>query len=86
MRILSDINTEISNLQMSKMWSNGADEKRGRIMSAEEMLKKVQDLKEECFFNGFAKTEAIDKFFDEYWLQILDMLDDALYAHLQGKI
>lgn len=55
-------------------------------MNAEEMLKKVQDLKEECFFNGFAKTEAIDKFFDEYWLQILDMLDDALYAHLQGKI
>ena len=55
-------------------------------MSAEDMLKKVQDLKVECLFNSFEKTEAIDKFFDEYWMQILDMLDDALYAHLQGKI
>ena len=27
MRILSDVNTEISDLQMSKMWSNGADGK-----------------------------------------------------------
>lgn len=33
MRILSDINTELSDLQMSKMWSNGADRKRERVMS-----------------------------------------------------
>ena len=32
-RILSDINTELSDLQMSKMRSNGADRKRGRVMT-----------------------------------------------------
>ena len=33
MRILSDVNTEVSDLQMPKMWSNGTDRKRGRVMS-----------------------------------------------------
>lgn len=33
MRILSDINTEISDLQMSKMWGDGAGGKRGRVMT-----------------------------------------------------
>lgn len=55
-------------------------------MSAKEMLEKVQELKEQVLFNGFKKTAEVDEFFKEYWMQILDMLDDALYAHSQGKI
>ena len=54
-------------------------------MSAKEMLEKVQDLKEQCLLNGFEKTVEIDLFFSEYWMQILDILDDALYEHLRGK-
>ena len=54
-------------------------------MSAREMLEKVQDLKEQCLLNGFEKTEEIDLFFSEYWMQILDILDDALYEHLRGE-
>ena len=50
-------------------------------MTAEKMLEKVQELKEQSIFNGFEKTEEINKFFDENWMQILDILDDALYAY-----
>ena len=53
-------------------------------MSAKEMLEKVQEMKESLLFTGFAKTKEIDEFFDEHWMQILDMLDDALYAYING--
>lgn len=52
-------------------------------MSAKEMLEKVQELKEQCFLNGFNKTKEIDEFFAEHWMQVLDILDDALYEYLQ---
>lgn len=52
-------------------------------MDAKEMLEKVQALKEMCLFNGFQKTEEVDKFFDEHWMQILDILDDAIYEYLK---
>ena len=51
-------------------------------MSAKEMLEKVQDLKEQCLLNGFEKTDEVDEFFKRYWMQILDILDDALYEYL----
>ena len=54
------------------------------MMSAKEMLEKVQEMKESLIFNGFTKTKEIDEFFDERWMQILDMLDDALYAYING--
>ena len=53
-------------------------------MSANEMLEKVQDLKEQALFNGFRKPTAVDEFFAEHWMQILDILDDALYAYLNN--
>lgn len=53
-------------------------------MTAKQMLHKVQILKEQVLLNNFEKTPEVDAFFDEYWLQILDMLDDALYAYLTG--
>ena len=52
------------------------------ILGTKEMLDKVQDLKEQTFLNGFRKTEDVDKFFDENWMHILDILDDALYEYL----
>lgn len=57
---------------------------KGEKMSAKEMLEKVQEMKESLIFNGFTKTKEIDEFFDEHWMQILDMLDDALYAYING--
>lgn len=51
-------------------------------MNAREMLEKVQELKEQILFNNFKKTESVDKFFSENYMQILDILDDALYAYL----
>ena len=51
-------------------------------MTAKEMLEKVQVLKEQCILNGLEKTEAINNFFNENWMQILDILDDALYTYL----
>ena len=53
-------------------------------MTAEQMLEKVQNLKEQALLNGFEKTADIDMFFNENWLPILDMLDDAIYAHING--
>lgn len=52
------------------------------ILGAKEMLDKVQDLKEQTLLNGFRKTEDVDKFFNENWMHILDILDDALYEYL----
>ena len=54
-------------------------------MSAKEMLEKVQVLKEQTIFNGFTKPVDADKFWNENWIQILDILDDALYSYLGGK-
>ena len=54
-------------------------------MSAKEMFEKVQELKEQIILNGFRKSKDIDAFFAEHWMQILDMLDDALYAYLNGE-
>lgn len=51
-------------------------------MDAREMHEKVQELKEQIIFNNFEKTESVDKFFSENYMQILDVLDDALYAYL----
>jgi hypothetical protein len=55
-------------------------------MSAKEMHEKIESLKEQVLLNGFRKTAEVEEFFEEYWMQILDILDDALYAHLQGKL
>lgn len=52
------------------------------ILGTKEMLDKVQDLKEQTLLNGFRKTEDVDKFFNENWMHILDILDDALYEYL----
>ena len=54
-------------------------------MSAKEMFEKVQALKEQALLNGFEQTADISDFFKDNWLQILDMLDDALYAYLNGE-
>lgn len=55
------------------------------IIGTKEMLNIVQDLKEQIIMNGFRKTEEVDKFFDEHWMHILDILDDALYGYLMER-
>ena len=57
----------------------------GRPITAEEMHQRIIVMKEQTFRNGFEKTEEIDEFFQEYWMEILDMLDDALYAYLHNE-
>ena len=52
------------------------------MISTREMLEKVQDLKEQTILCGFEKPQELDEFFNENWMQILDILDDALYEHL----
>lgn len=52
-------------------------------MNAKEMLEKVQELKEQCLLSNFYKPKEVDDFFEKYWMQILDILDDALYEYLQ---
>ena len=54
-------------------------------MTAKEMLKKVQDLKDEALYNENQAKENTMKFFEQKWMQILDILDDALYEYLGGK-
>lgn len=51
-------------------------------MTAKEMFEKVQELKEGVFLNGFIKTKDVDDFFNDHWMPILDILDDALYEYL----
>ena len=51
-------------------------------MGAKEMLEQVQMLKEQTVFNGFEKPVDADKFWNENWILILDILDDALYEYL----
>ena len=53
-------------------------------MNAKEMLEKVQELKEKTIFNGFAYPEEADEFWFANWMQILDILDDALFKYLGG--
>ena len=60
-------------------------EKMGRPITAEEMHQRIIMMKEQIIRNGFKRTEEIDKFFQEYWMEILDMLDDALYAYLHNE-
>ena len=57
------------------------------MMDAREMLGVVQDLKEQTIINGFEKPKEVDGFFADNWMQILDILDDALHGYLliQGK-
>ena len=57
----------------------------GGIIGTREMLEKVQDLKEQTVMNGFRKTEEVDMFFNENWMHILDILDDALYEYLTER-
>lgn len=57
----------------------------GGIIGTREMLEKVQDLKEQTVMNGFRKTEEVDRFFNENWMHILDILDDALYEYLTER-
>ena len=51
-------------------------------MRTREMLEKVQQLKEDCILNGFERTDDVDQFLLENWMQILDILDDVLYVYL----
>lgn len=55
------------------------------MIGANEMLDKVQNLKELTVINGFEKPTGVDEFFAEHWMQILDILDDALYAYLNRR-
>ena len=55
------------------------------IIGTKEMLNKVQDLKEQTIMNGFKKTAEVDAFFNENWMHILDILDDALHEHLTER-
>lgn len=57
----------------------------GGIIGTREMLEKVQELKEQTVMNGFRKTEEVDEFFNENWMHILDILDDALYEYLTER-
>jgi len=56
------------------------------------ILEKVQELKEKMVMGlmGQLSTSDIDSEVDNFLIsnkfQILDILDDALYAHEQGKI
>ena len=54
-------------------------------MDAVKMLQKVQELKEQTILNRYEKPEEVDVFFNEHWAQILDILDDALYAYLNNE-
>lgn len=74
--------------ELKKNGKNGQANENRRVegeknyMAIEEMYKKVTELKEETVMNGFQKPKALDEFFNNNWLQILDILDDALYAYL----
>ena len=52
-------------------------------MGPKEMYEEVQCLKEQVILNNYNKTVEIERFFNQYWMQILDILDDALYEYLK---
>lgn len=55
-------------------------------MTGKEMCNRVQELKELSIENGFKKPAEVDKFFDENWMVILDILDDALFCYyIEGR-
>ena len=54
-------------------------------MDAKEMLYYVEELKDECILNNGNKTIRIEEFFNNNWMQILDILDDALYEYVNKK-
>ena len=55
------------------------------MMIVKELWDEVQRLKEETIINGFEKPEGVDEFFQENWMQVLDILDDAIYEHLSKR-
>ena len=55
------------------------------MIDIQEMLEIVQDLKEKTVINGFEKPEGVDEFFQENWMQVLDILDDAIYEYLNKR-
>ena len=55
------------------------------LLSAQELWEKVTVLKELSIITGFSKPKAVDEFFAENWMQILDILDDALYEYLTSE-
>lgn len=63
-----------------------------RKATNEQMLEDVQSLKEEAIqamFRGRVSEAGVNKKIDEFMqanrMQILDILDDAIYAHMNGK-
>lgn len=63
-----------------------------RKATNEQMLEDVQSLKEEAIqamFKGRVSEAGVNKKIDEFMqanrMQILDILDDAIYAHMNGK-
>lgn len=58
----------------------------GRPITAEEMHQRIIVMKEQTFRNGFQKTEEIDEFFQEYWMEILDMLDVEQLHNTQKEL
>lgn len=63
-----------------------------RKATNEQMLEDVQSLKEEAIqamFKGRVSEASVNKKIDEFMqanrMQILDILDDAIYAHMNGK-
>lgn len=62
-------------------------------MTAREMLETVQDIKERVVFEilegdkdkSHELNAMLEEFFQQNWMQILDILDDALYAYVEGK-
>lgn len=62
-------------------------------MTAREMLEKVHDIKKRVVFDLLTDSDKLDpdldrmivEFFQVNWLQILDILDDALYEYLEGE-
>lgn len=56
-------------------------------MEAKEMLEKVQQFKEEAVYNLITKgdgemPEGLKEFFEDNWVQVLDILDDVICAYL----
>lgn len=53
--------------------------RRSMRMVAMEMYEKVENLKEQMILNGFKKTDSVKAFLDQYWMEILFMLDFFLF-------
>lgn len=48
-------------------------------MIAKEMYEQIEKLKEQMILNGFKKTDSVKVFLDQYWMEILFMLDFCLF-------